>query len=138
MTASPGGTVVQWTLYGCGCYVIWCGADLPEMVRIRRDSPALMRISYRPVTPGRHQASANNSTCGIWHTCAAWKTTHFKNNCCLPRRAKRRSATGSDWPTTIRSTRASCGARSSTRRPLTSCYRQHMANANRGHASPTT
>ena len=85
-------------------------ADLQEMVQIRRDSPTLMRVSYRPVTPGRHPASANNSTCGIWHTCAAWKTTHFRNNCCLHRRARRRSATGSDWPTTIRSTRASSGA----------------------------
>ena len=24
VTASPGGSVVLWTLYGCGCYVIWC------------------------------------------------------------------------------------------------------------------
>ena len=73
---------------------------------------ALMRVSYRPVTPGRHPASVNNSTCGIWHMCAAWKMTHFKNNCCLHRRAGRRSATGSDWPTTVRSTRASSGAHS--------------------------
>ena len=92
MTASSGGSVALWTLYGCGCYVVWCGADLPEMVQIRRDSPALMRVSYWPVSPGRHPASANNSTCGIWHTCAAWKTTHFKNNCCLHRRARRKSA----------------------------------------------
>ena len=46
-----------------------------------------------------------------------WKTTHFKNNyCSLHRRARRRSAIGSDWPMTTRSTRASSGAHSSTRR----------------------
>ena len=44
------------------------------------------------------------------------ETTHLKNNCCLHRRARRRSATGSDWLTTTRSTRTSSDVRSSTRR----------------------